>query len=47
MYFMQSGVADYLLLSGGHKASQQRDIEQAQQIAQQIREAASNEQGKS
>ena len=39
VYFMRAGSVVYLLLNGGDKSSQSRDIAQAKDIARQWREA--------
>ena len=36
VYFVRIGLVTYFLLCGGDKGSQQRDIEQAKQMAQQL-----------
>jgi len=36
VYFVRRGLVVYFLLCGGDKSSQQRDIEQAKQMAQQL-----------
>ena len=38
VYFVRSGPAVYLLLTGGDKASQARDIEQAKEMARELKE---------
>lgn len=38
VYFMRSGAAVYLLLWGGDKGSQRRDIERAKEMARELRE---------
>jgi putative addiction module killer protein len=41
IYFMRRGEAVYLLLCGGDKSSQQRDIERARQMAREIKDMRS------
>ena len=38
VYFVRDGSAVYVLLCGGDKGSQQRDIEQAKRMAREVRE---------
>ncbi|WP_184422102.1 type II toxin-antitoxin system RelE/ParE family toxin, partial [Rhodoblastus sphagnicola] len=38
VYFMRDGATVYLLLTGGDKASQKRDIERAKKMAKALRE---------
>jgi putative addiction module killer protein len=38
VYFVRDGSAVYVLLCGGDKGSQQRDIEQAKRMARELRE---------
>ena len=38
VYFMRDGATVYLLLTGGDKSSQKRDIERAKKIAKALRE---------
>jgi putative addiction module killer protein len=38
VYFVRSGPAVYLLLTGGDKSSQSRDIEQAKTMARELKE---------
>ena len=45
VYYMQTGDVVYLLLVGGDKSSQQKDIEKAQEMAAQIREESGDDQG--
>ena len=39
VYFMRQGATVYLLLTGGDKGSQQRDIERARQMARDLKDA--------
>ena len=39
VYFMRQGATVYVLLTGGDKRSQQRDIERAKRLARDLREA--------
>jgi putative addiction module killer protein len=39
VYFVRSGAAVYLLLNGGDKATQRRDIERAKEIARELKES--------
>lgn len=39
VYFVRNGVTVYLLLNGGDKGSQKRDIERAIEMARELREA--------
>ena len=37
VYFVREGAAVYLLLSGGDKSSQKRDVERAKEMARELR----------
>jgi putative addiction module killer protein len=39
VYFVRSGPAVYVLLTGGDKSSQERDIEQAKAMARELKES--------
>ena len=39
VYFVREGAAVYLLLSGGDKSSQKRDVERAKEMARELRTA--------
>lgn len=38
VYFVREGMAVYVILSGGNKSSQKRDIERAKKLAATIKE---------
>jgi putative addiction module killer protein len=40
VYFVRNGPAVYVLLTGGDKSSQERDIEQAKTLARELKESS-------